>query len=393
MVSLMHNKPLLSIIIPSRNRQKYAISCIKSILSINDYRFELVVHDNSDDNKLEALINSEVYDSRLRYIYDSSPMSTVHNFNKAMEYVNGEYLCFIGDDDGVNQEIIEISHWAKIKNLDAVIERTRIGYSWPTDTRNGKMIIYPFSGEIKEVNVDKTLKRFLSDGGIYYLNYDLPKVYHGIIKKECFDKVKRETGNYFGGLSVDIFASVAVSLVAIKVVSIDYPFTIAGNSFASDQTHRTEHAKKMDLKDAPHFREIGNYNWSDNVPPVYTVATIWSESGIQALKALKRDDLINTINQFKLAAYIALENRVHEKFILKEFLLLHKFNLRKFKYQYIKLKLRIGILTKKVTNRVFKTIKGNKTIKIENVQTIEDVAKEINFYFGEINRNFKHFLK
>ena len=75
------------------------------------------------------------------------------------------------------------------------------------------------------------------------------------------------------------------------------------------------------------------------------------------------------------------------------FLLLHKFNLRKFKYQYIKLKLRIGILTKKVTNRVFKTIKGNKTIKIENVQTIEDVAKEINFYFGEINRNFKHFLK
>ena len=48
--------PLLSIVIPTKNRQKYALSIIQTILSIKDYALELVIQDNSDTNELENSI-------------------------------------------------------------------------------------------------------------------------------------------------------------------------------------------------------------------------------------------------------------------------------------------------------------------------------------------------
>lgn len=377
----MEKNPLLSVVIPTRNRQKYAISCIKSILSINDDLLEVIVHDNSDTNELAVVIKSEINDSRLIYVYDSSPMSTVHNFNKSMLFVKGEYLCFIGDDDGVTHEIIEAAAWAKKNGVDAIVEKTRIGYFWPNKNRKGTQFIYPFTGKIKKVNVKAELEAFLKDGGVYYLNYDFPKVYHGIVRKECFDKINIELGMYFGGLSVDIFAAVALSLLDLKVFSFDYPLTIAGSSDASEQTHRTEKAKKIVLKDAPHFRERGQYFWADEIPSVYSVATIWAESSIQALKSSGKEDLIDKINRFKLAAHISFENPEHEKYILDTFLSASNKNYLFYKYHIIKLVLRLKILVQKMINRMIKLLKGKKTFKLEDVKTIEESMNETQNFF------------
>lgn len=42
---------LLSIVIPTRDREYYCIEAIKNILSYNNEDFELVVQDNSDSEK------------------------------------------------------------------------------------------------------------------------------------------------------------------------------------------------------------------------------------------------------------------------------------------------------------------------------------------------------
>ncbi|MNT58405.1 Spore coat polysaccharide biosynthesis protein SpsA [compost metagenome] len=57
--------PLLSIIIPTRNRKEYAASAIRSILSIPSEDFELIVQDNSDNDELLALLASQAHDTRL----------------------------------------------------------------------------------------------------------------------------------------------------------------------------------------------------------------------------------------------------------------------------------------------------------------------------------------
>ena len=155
------NFPLLSIIIPTKNRQKYAISIINNILTINNENFELIISDNSDSAKLKEYIDSKIKDDRVIYYYNSKPISMIENFNKSMSYANGKYICYIGDDDGVCSDIVKFTQWMDNQNIEALIGKNCISYSWPSDEKDGELCIYPFSGNYKVVNVRRELSSFL----------------------------------------------------------------------------------------------------------------------------------------------------------------------------------------------------------------------------------------
>jgi len=380
-------KPLLSIVIPTRNRQNYAYSSIKSILSINHQSLELIIIDNSDSTKLEKLIEN-ITDKRLVYHYNNNPLSMVHNFNLSMKYVNGKYVCFIGDDDGINTETMKIVEWANENNLDAIIPSNPVTYSWPSPKNNGEMIIYPFDRKIVKEDVKKNLNLFFKSGAIYYRDYGLPKVYHGVVKKEYFDKVFDKLGYYFGGLSPDIFASIAISTFHPKnVVSIDYPMTIAGTSYESDQTHETDEAKNMQLNNAPHFKNRGPYKWSKYVPSVYSVSSIWAESGIHALEDLSRTDLIHKININTMVVEIGLESPQNEKQILDTFFNPKNKLVKHLRYHLIKNSLRFKKLLKRIISKFLRIILGNKTITINKIQSIEIAIKKMSNYINKNNLN------
>ena len=123
--------PLLSVVITIRNRQEYAILCVESILRIQDPDLEVVVQDNSDTRELEELLSRNVQDSRLRYSYTPTPLSFIGNFDAAVRLATGEYVCFIGDDDGINPEILEATRWAKDNEIDSLKPASGVHYIWP----------------------------------------------------------------------------------------------------------------------------------------------------------------------------------------------------------------------------------------------------------------------
>jgi glycosyltransferase involved in cell wall biosynthesis len=381
-------KPLLSIVIPTKNRQRYAFSTIKSILSISHKSLELIVHDNSDSNKLEKKLSESIKDSRLVYRYNNSPLSAIHNFDYAMQFVNGEYVCFIGDDDGINPEIMRIIEWANKNDLDAIIPSNPVTYAWPSVKNSGELTIYPFTQKYNKIDVSKNLNFFLNSGAVYYLHYKLPKVYHGIVKKKCLDQVYNKLGYYFGGLSMDIFSSIAISsFYPKKVVSIDYPITIAGTSYESNKTHRTEEAKNTKLSNAPHFNNRGPYKWSNSVPSIYSGTSIWAESGIHALEDLNRFDLISEINRYKMVAEIALDSHQNQKQMLNTFLNPKQNKYKYIKYYFEKNRIRLKRLLAKIFNRLFKIFFGKKTLIINDIDSIELGLKEMNKH---INKNYMH---
>jgi glycosyltransferase involved in cell wall biosynthesis len=309
------NPPLISIIIPTRNRIPFCISVIKSILSISDNRLELIVSDNSDSMDLKKFVENNITDRRLRYNYTNEAISSIDNFNAGMGLSTGEFVCFIGDDDGINPEIIEAASWAKRNNVEALSWKIKSSYLWPgtimrstlfTNVEGGKLTIYPFTGKIQKVNADKEIKKFLKGGGVNYLNFNLPKAYHGIIKRSTFEKIKAITGNYFSGLSPDIFSSIAIGLVIDYVYVIDYPLSIPGSCPVAEQTHNSKDVLLKPIEDAPHLRNISNYIWDEIVPPVYTGDTIQLETGITALKIMRRSDLISNLNVVRMIAFCLL---------------------------------------------------------------------------------------
>ena len=65
----MAQNPLISILIATKNRQKYCLSAVQSILNIKDDRIQVIVQDNSDDTSLKEMLLSYMDDKRLIYNY------------------------------------------------------------------------------------------------------------------------------------------------------------------------------------------------------------------------------------------------------------------------------------------------------------------------------------
>ena len=184
---------LLSIIIPTKNRQYYAAKSIEQILQIKSDKIQLVIQDNSDEDKLLSAISQYESDKRLVYNYTSEVLSFVENFNRGLEAAKGVYVCSIGDDDGINTEVIDFLEWAYEHDIDAITPSLRAVYFWPNSLNgidNGRLDIYDMSDDCYFVNPDKGVKSFLKGGCVDYLSFNLAKFYHGFVKRNIFENVK-----------------------------------------------------------------------------------------------------------------------------------------------------------------------------------------------------------
>ena len=112
--------PLLAVVVPTRNHREYVTSAIKSLLRIPAAEIEVVVEDNSDTNELQGWSSRRPRMAGSPTTTSSEPTSQTGNFNRSLRGVTAEYVAFIGDDDGVNPEIVEAAAWAKANGLDAL---------------------------------------------------------------------------------------------------------------------------------------------------------------------------------------------------------------------------------------------------------------------------------
>ncbi|WP_064093137.1 glycosyltransferase family A protein [Rossellomorea aquimaris] len=298
----MKNNFLLSVVIPTKNREKYASATVEQILNINDDRIQVVIQDNSEKRELSKLLIKHDNNKRLKYNYTEGTISFVDNFNLAVSQADGEYVCIIGDDDGILPQIIDVVLWAKKNNVDAIKPGLNAVYFWPNSEAlrgkkdDGYLSINQITTKAKICDPYYEVVKLLKQGGQDYLSLDMVKLYHGIVRRECLQQIRETTGKYFGGLSPDIYISVALSLTVNKLVEIDFPLTISGicNKSGSSDSATGRHTGK--LEDAPHFRGHKEYNWSELVPKFYSVDTIWADSALAAIKDLNKLDLIKNFN-------------------------------------------------------------------------------------------------
>lgn len=293
---------LLSIVIPTKNREKYALATVEQILSIKDERIQIVVQDNSDTLVLFELLKNKIDNTRVKYNHTKGIVSFVNNFNLAVDQADGEYLCMIGDDDGILPQIVEVANWAKYNDIDAIKPELNVVYFWPDSgarrdkADNGFLSIKKPTTAVNLCTPEKEVKKLMKQGAQDYLNLDLVKLYHGLVKRECLENIKRKVGRYFSGLSPDIYISVALSLTIEKMVKLDFPLTISGICNKSGSSDSATGKHTGELSDAPHFRGHENYNWSELVPPFYSVNTIWADSALAAVHDLDRKDLEEIFN-------------------------------------------------------------------------------------------------
>jgi len=90
--------PIVSILIPTRNRPNLLLKAVKSALSQTYSPIEIIISDNSDNDQsreILALINED----NIRYSKNPENIGPILNWRKALEIAAGEYCIILPDDD------------------------------------------------------------------------------------------------------------------------------------------------------------------------------------------------------------------------------------------------------------------------------------------------------
>lgn len=303
----MMNIPILSIVIPTKNRYKYLKNFVSRVLLFDRHDFEVVIQDNSDTNhEIIQFIDSYKKDPRVRYHYSDWKLDVCANSDLAVSNATGKYICFIGDDDGITEECIDICYWMDENNVDSANCCIAI-YDWPDlykkyygYTTSGEVRHVNFTSQIFEVNPRTELIAILENGAQIVSHG--ARLYQGIVKKECLDKLKDFSGSYFPGPVPDMSSAVGIVPFINKHIYVDYPLIIVGSSGRSTAGLGAQKKHQGEINDIPHLPACTAENWSREVPFYWSGPTIWAEGAIQALKNTGNGDLIRHFNFNNLLA-------------------------------------------------------------------------------------------
>jgi hypothetical protein len=151
----LKERQLLSIIFPNRGHFDYAQETIRNILEIEDSRFELIINDNSLPEKFDY--SPFLSDKRVSLYVEEDVLSMNKNWWNGLSRARGEWVTFIGADDGVvSQNFPKFLNCLEITESEVVTTRQTV-FSYSLEGRlpqlqlpviepkgDSRVISYPF---------------------------------------------------------------------------------------------------------------------------------------------------------------------------------------------------------------------------------------------------------
>ncbi|MDO9610718.1 MAG: glycosyltransferase [Serpentinimonas sp.] len=320
--------PLLSVVIPTRNRNKYIIDSINVILN-NVSDVEIIVSDNSDTNILSSMLAPHLKTGKLKYFYSSDNLSVVDNFERAFLEAKGDYLISIGDDDAVGPGLEAIAQWAKAKEIDAVVsyrDSFLAAYYWPGvkskyfgNGYDSRLFIYEFTGEVKAIDPIKALRNVARrlGGGLG----ELPRAYHGLVSRTLVEKIRASNGHLFGGVSPDIYSAALIAGSCRQAILVDFPFVIPGASAASAAGNGVNRSDRGTIQGTEHTARFGEkLIWDYRIPQFYSPHTVWAYSLCMALKRLPNLKISPEFSRLYACCFLYSRRNHYELFRAMRFL-------------------------------------------------------------------------
>ena len=224
---------LISVVVPTKNRYKYLKHLIRLIDSFQLSELEFVIQDNSDDNT-EIREYLKAYDNpSIKYYHTSDTLTMSQNGEQAILHASGEYVCYIGDDDGVCRNIVDCVKWMKANNVDVAYNKN-VWFMWgraaKLHERKKDYTFYDTHEELKQ----------LAKRGCDMTGANIPLLYHGIVKRTILDEMIDKYGTLFPCVPPDIAGSICLATVTKRSCELRNPVIINGISKMSGGGYSTK---------------------------------------------------------------------------------------------------------------------------------------------------------
>lgn len=131
----MKNNILISICIPTYNREKYLSKCIDSVIMqkwFSDWDLEIIISDNDSNDNTESIVKKyQIKYNNIKYSKNNNNIWFINNFNELLDLWRWEYFILLSDDDKFydNYSLIKLYNWIKKFNLDACYWKSKRFYN------------------------------------------------------------------------------------------------------------------------------------------------------------------------------------------------------------------------------------------------------------------------
>lgn len=177
----MESNPILSIIVPVYNVEKYINRCIDSILNQQFSDFELIlVDDGSPDNCGQICDDYAKKDSRIRVIHkENGGLGSARNVG--IELSRGNYIGFVDSDDWISTDMYAFLIQIALEHKADIVSGSYILTKGSSEHLPKRYTTKTFEG------IDKL--RFYLELGMKYRISDYP-VWNKIYKKDLFKDIR-----------------------------------------------------------------------------------------------------------------------------------------------------------------------------------------------------------
>ncbi len=248
----MSVKPILSICVPSRNRQVYFQKTIEALRASLRTDVEFVFADNSDDATImNDYMWDVVADPRVVYLPSTgTTLSMVDNWERTMAASTGEFVVFIGDDDYVDLDVVDyIKRVIAVGGAPDAISWRLVGYTWPYEGRPKMSLFVPFDSSVVKLDQADLYRRMFGWYDCRHVPTSGFSIYHSAISRALMERIRRlYGGRYFEHPVVDYDIGFKVICTGSNFVATARPFGVMGscplsNSFSVGKL--AEYRKKI----------------------------------------------------------------------------------------------------------------------------------------------------
>lgn len=161
----MTSKPLVSIIVPCYNAEKFVETCVNSVVSQTYKNWEcILINDGSNDKTLDLIRKFESQDKRIR-VLNHENLGPSAARNKGIDNANGELIFFLDADDIlINNTITTLV--SSYNNNDIIIGATMTFSLCNEKIIKGSYLYYPKEGNISFKNENNEVLIRTMESGI-----------------------------------------------------------------------------------------------------------------------------------------------------------------------------------------------------------------------------------
>jgi len=228
--------PFYSFVIPTRDRHDVLGPAIQTILAQTRDNFELVVMDNYSTPETRQVVDSFA-SPRIRYVRAPERLSMLDNWEFALDHVKGDYVHYLGDDDGMFPDSVEIATHLHGQYPGLSLTWQSVHYFWPdciipSHRGLGQMRV----GRVVEIRDSRWALGEAYSGRLHQA--DLPTIVFSFVPRSTIEQARKKYGRYFWFRAPDVSSAI---VNAINSESYLYSYRSLGINGASKHSNGASH--------------------------------------------------------------------------------------------------------------------------------------------------------